>query len=115
MKVENIGELQIWIEGQFALVRQTQNTTSEDIKAVRNRVHDLSNEVQKLLALDLEGKMRKLEETDDLRAQQISKLTAEQSERRGALAVLKALYTTCGLIGGSVVTLVLQRILDHAG
>lgn len=108
MKVENISELQIWIEGQFALIAQSQNTTAEDVRAVRSRVHDLSNDVQRLLALDIEGKLHQLERADKGHDENIRNLTDDLSQRRGAMSVVRAIYIGVGGLIGAVVTLLLQ-------
>lgn len=107
MGVETLSELQIWIEGKFELVSQAQATMGEDVRQVRTRVHDLGNEVAKLLALDIEGKFRRLEEADTRHETNITTLTKEAAERRGAISMAKIFYTIGGAVGGYLISIAL--------
>lgn len=94
--VTTLSELQIWIEGKFALVAQAQGTMAEDVRQVRSRVHDLSNEVAALLALGLDEKVKRLEEADAAHAKQLTAMNNEAHERRGAIAAVKIAYIVVG-------------------
>lgn len=103
LSVETLSELQIWIEGQFALIAQAQKTSHEDMTSVRTRLHDLANEVARLSALNLPNTIATLEKADKEHQANIDKFITEAAERRGALATLKALYTVIGaLVGGTL-------------
>ena len=108
MRAENLGELQIWMEGQFSLVQQAQVTTAEDVRQIRSRVHDLGNEIAKLLALDIEGKFKQLELNDAKHDTAIQQFGKEAAERRGAIQVLKIIYTTGGAAAGAGLTLLFE-------
>lgn len=101
--VTTLTELQIWIEGKFNLLVQSQSTTAEDVRQVRSRVHDLGNDISRLLALDIEGKLQKLEDADKQHESSIERFSKEAAERRGAVAALKVVYmVTGGVIGAAV-------------
>lgn len=99
LKAENLGELQIWIEGQFALVNQAQETASKDITAVRSRVHDLSNDMAKFAASCSPEKLAMITEHD----LEIKKLNDESIARKSSLATIKAAYT---IVGAGITTIV---------
>ena len=103
--VETLSELQIWIEGQFALVAQAQTTTAEDVRQVRSRVHDLGNDLAKLLALDIDGKFKRLEDTVHKHDTDLVKFTKESDQRRGMVTALKSMYVVGGAAAGVFATI----------
>lgn len=108
MRAENIGELQIWIDGKFELLNANQHTTQEEVRGLRTKVHDLSNEVAKLNAIDIEGKLKALENADQRHDLAIQNYDRQLAERRGAVAMLKIIYTTGGAAAGAGLTLLLS-------
>lgn len=101
--VETLSELQIWIEGQFALILQAQTTSQEEMRSLRIRVHDLAGDIAKIIALNLPEKLLHLEKADLEHETNIKKFITEAAERRGMVAALKATYAVVGaLIGGLV-------------
>jgi hypothetical protein len=108
MRAENIGELQIWIDGKFNLLSQAQNAAADEIRGLRSRLHDLSGEVMKLNSFDIEGKFKLLEIADAKHENAIQQFSTQAAERRGALGILKIIYTTGGAAMGAGLTLLLQ-------
>ena len=108
LRVENLGELQIWIEGQFALVKQAQATSGEDLKTVRAKVHDLSNDMAAILALDIPGKLSRLEEADKVHEASIKRFSDESIARRASVATLKTLWGLGGVAIGAILTMALE-------
>lgn len=102
--IDSIKELQIWMIGQFDLVYQAQSTQHEDMKAVRQRVHDLAGDVAKIVALDLPAKFLEVKENDT----KLEKLRTEAAERKGAIAALKATYAVGGALVGIVASVVFE-------
>lgn len=108
MRAENIGELQIWIEGQFGLITQAQKRCEDDLKGVRERLHDFGGELMKLAALDIEGKFRILTEQDEKHTKDIKALQDAALERKGAWNALKIIYTTTGAAAGAALTMIAE-------
>lgn len=94
----NIGELKIWIEGQFDLVKERQEFTNGELKTVRQRIHDLSNDVAKNFAkhdIDIGGI-----ETD----------VTSLKTWRASLSAVKAAYGVGGAFLGSATVIVLDLL-----
>lgn len=108
MAVETLSELQIWIEGKFALITQAQETAHSDLTNIRRTVHDLANELTKITALNLPDKIAKLEEADKLHETNIEKFIIEAAERRSAIATLKIVYTVVGAAVGGLAAIAFQ-------
>jgi hypothetical protein len=104
--IETINELKIWIEGRFDLVAQSQHTTEENMKVVRQRVHDLSGDIAKIAAMDFANIQKTLEEHDA----KIEGFSRAAYERKGAIAALRATYA----VGGALVGLAASVIFDLA-
>jgi hypothetical protein len=108
--MENETELRIMmtrVEGKIDLVNQAQIRSSEDIKDVRLRVHDLANDVSKLSALNIEERLSKVEVEAEF-----SKSDREQ--RKGAMAMAKAVWTLIGVLGiGNIVMLLRSLGVIH--
>lgn len=98
--VETLSELQIWIEGKFALIQQAQTTAHSDLTNVRSRLHDLSNEIAKVTALNIPEKLQRLQDADKEHQTNIDRFIKESAERKGIMSALKGLYVVLGgLIG----------------
>ncbi len=106
--VETLAELQIWIEGKFALVMQAQDSAEKDLTTVRRTVHDLAGHMQVLLALNLPEKLVKLEEADKNLEAEVKRFSAESAERKGVIAALKALWGVSGVVLGFIGALAFQ-------
>lgn len=107
-RIETINELKIWLEGEFKLIKQGQETSRDDIKQVRTRLHDLSNHVSALTALDIPGKMDGLRTEVQKHDNIIEKIATEQTSLK---ATMRTAYLAIGIAGaaiGSIVTLVLK-------
>jgi hypothetical protein len=108
LMVETLSELQIWIEGKFALITQAQVTAHDDLTNVRKTVHDLAGHMTVLTMLNLPDKLSKLEAADKTHEANIEKFITDAAERRGALAVLKVVYAALGATIGVLITILLQ-------
>ena len=82
VRSETIGELQIWIAGKFELLKQSQEVVHNDLTVVRNRVHDLANEVGVLMAANLPEKVKLLEAADKLHGEALERIKLEAVERK---------------------------------
>ena len=102
--LDNINELRIWLEGKFKLVEQAQSISSEDLRNVRGRVHDLSNEVAKIVALDLSSKFEALKDHDE----KLETLRNEASTAKGAIQAIKAAYGIGGTLLGAIIATALE-------
>lgn len=101
--VSNLSELQIWIEGQFALIAQSQKSAHDDLTTIRGRVHDLAGEIAKVSALNLPVTLSQLQEADRKHETEIARFVSDAAKREGALAAIKALYVILGAaIGGAL-------------
>jgi archaellum component FlaC len=107
--IDTINELKLWIEGKFELVNQQNVQFGDDIRTIRTRLHDLSNDVAKLNAIDFLGLNKRIEEHDS----ELEGFTKEAAERKGAIAALKATYAIGGAIVGAASSAVLffSRVL----
>lgn len=85
------GELKIWIEGQFELVRERQEFTNGELRTVRQRIHDLSNDVAKNFS------------SHDKEIDALDTEVTGLKTWKASLAAVKAAYGVGGaFIGGSV-------------
>lgn len=108
VRSETIGELQIWIAGKFELLKQSQEVVHNDLTVVRNRVHDLANEVGVLMAANLPEKVKLLEAADKLHGEALERIKLEAVERKATIATLKAVYAVIGALAGSGITLAFE-------
>lgn len=95
--IETIKELQIWLDGQFALVRQAQDMSNAEVTKLRVTVHDISNKVAPLIMLDVPSVLK--QHTTEL----------EKFERY--ITGQKAVYAAIGIAGaavGTVLTIILE-------
>lgn len=108
--VGTINELKIWIAGQFDLVRQAQTTSGEDLRNVRKSVHDLSNTVAGLTALDIPGKLEKYANEIKEQDAAIRKLAEDGILNKSAIASVKAIYGISGILLGATGALLARLI-----
>lgn len=101
--IDSINELRIWLEGEFKVIALSHKTANENLTLVRQRVHDLAQEVTKVVALNLEDKFKLLGEHDAA----LDKLGDEALAARSAFTAVKAAYATAGAVFGGAATLVL--------
>lgn len=107
-RIETINELKIWLEGEFKLIAQGQQTSREDIRQVRSRLHDVSNAVAGLTALDIPGKLESMKVESTKQDGIIEKLTAEQTTLKTTIRVAYGAIAIAGVVVGAILTLALR-------
>ncbi len=95
VRIENINELQIWLDGQFKLVAQSQTTTNEEVNKLRDRVHDIANHVGKLNALNIEQRFKDFGKILENHDGEIEKVNKDAFARKAVLAAT-------GIAGGAI-------------
>jgi len=108
MHEESIGIALARIEGKLDLIQQAQDTTNKNVQGVRERVHQVSNEVQKLMALNLPETKDKVKDVEA----RVLVLEKESERRTGALGLAKILYGGFGAIVG-VIGAYLMKTFGH--
>lgn len=95
--IETLKELQIWLAGEFALIRQAQDTSNTEVSKLRTTVHDISNKVQPLVMLDIPTTLK-------VHATELEKFEKYVTGQR-------AVYAAIGIAGaaiGTVLTIILE-------
>ena len=100
LTADTIKELQIWLHGEFELVRQSQQTDRDELRKVRETVHNLSNQVSPLIMADIPNRISK-------QGVEIAELREERIARKSAINTVKFIYTGLGAAGGVLTTLIL--------
>jgi hypothetical protein len=114
VKIETLNELKIWLEGEFKLVRKTQDNNAEELRTLRKTVHDTNNAVSALSALDIPGKLQGLKDDISSHDAVIERLATDQTAMK---STMRAAYLGIGLAGaviGSVITIIL-RVYELVG
>jgi hypothetical protein len=107
-KIETINELRIWLDGKFNLLSQAQKASAEDLIRVRSTLHDLSNQVQVLVSLNIPSKFETFTENFKKHDTQIEGLIRDGIARKSSLATARLLFITIGGIMGTMATLLIQ-------
>jgi hypothetical protein len=90
VKVETLGELQIWIEGQFALVVQAQESQREDLTNIRRTVHEHAGHLQVIISLNLADRLTQIE-------RDIKNIQTIDGEQSGAMNLIKGVLNSPAL------------------
>lgn len=107
-RIETINELKIWLEGEFKLITQGQTTSREDIRQVRSRIHDISNELTALTALDIPGKIDSLKEGVSKHDNVIERIASEQTSLKATMRTAYVAIAIGGAAVGSIITVLLR-------
>lgn len=108
----NIEAVLTEMSGKINLIAQSVETNKEDMRSVRQRVHDLSNDVQRLLALNLQGTIDGLKNDQKDIEMRVVVLERDLHERRGAVNMAKVVYGIGGTtIGAAAVALLKSGVL----
>lgn len=113
-KIETLNELKIWLEGEFKLIRKTQDNNAEELRTLRRTVHETNNAVSALTALDIPGKLNAMKDEISSHDAVIEKLATDQTAIK---STMRAAYLATGVAGaviGSVVTILL-RVYELVG
>ena len=114
VKIETLNELKIWLEGEFKLIRSTQEGNAEELRTLRRTVHETNNAVAALTALDIPGKIQGMKDEISSHDAVIEKLATDQTAIK---TTMRAAYLGIGLAGaviGAVIT-VLLRVYELVG
>lgn len=107
-RVETINELKIWLEGEFKLIRSTQDTNADEMRTLRKVVHDLAGHVQVIMAQDVPGKIESLKNEVQKHDGDIA---TQGKELAGLKNTMRTAYVSVGIAGavvGSIITLLLR-------
>jgi hypothetical protein len=106
--IDTLNELKIWLEGEFKLVRNIQETNAEEVRVLRKTVHETNNAVAALTALDIPGKLASLNTEVKSHDTVIETIVRDQSTLK---TTMRAAYISIGIAGavfGALATLVLR-------
>lgn len=112
--IETLNELKIWLEGEFKLIRSTQDNNAEEIRTLRKTVHDTNNAVGGLVMLNIPGKLEDLKNEVQGHDSVIEKLANDHAALK---TTMRAAYIAIGVSSaliGSLVTIAL-RIYEVIG
>lgn len=98
---ETVKELQIWLQGEFALVRQHQDTDRDELRKVRQTVHDLSNQVAPLIMANVPDRLAK-------HSAELDALRTDKIERKSAISTARLIGIIIGGVAGTIATLALE-------
>lgn len=106
----NIETVLTKMDGKIDLISQAMDNTKDDLRVVRERLHDLSNEVQKLIALNLPGTLTDMRSDITKIDQRVVILEHDFHARRGAVNAAKLLYGLGGTTIGAGVVAAIAKI-----
>ncbi len=106
----NIEVLLTRMEGKIDLVNQSLDSTKRDIEIVRDRMHEVSNEVQMLKGLNIPVMLAThTQEIKDVESA-VKILEQDRDRRTGALGMAKFMYGGAGVIGTIGIAVVAKLI-----
>lgn len=108
----NVELILVRMEGKIDRMGDRMGRYEQDVTGVRQRLHDLANDITPLVMLDLPGRIRV---TDTWRAEHEQRLKAlenTEQQRKGAAALAKILWA---ILGGIIVAAVSILIKFWAG
>lgn len=92
------------LDGKIDLIQQAVQSSKEDMLEVRRRLHDLSGEMQKIIALNVPGKLEQHTVDIEKLGARTLLLETDLNMRRGAITLARLLWGLggAGLVGGVV-------------
>lgn len=106
------------LEGKLDRVIDNQTRQADDIKLVRERLHDHANHITALTTLNIPEKLTAMRERldgHDLRlAACETERTTEKAQRQGAVATMKVVWAIIGFIGAGGVAAVVAALMKLA-
>lgn len=110
----NIEASLVRLEGKIDRVIDNQTRQAEDVKVVRDRLHDHANILTSLTTLNIGEKLTTLRERIDLHDNRLNLCESDMDQRKGALNVVRALWAVVCLVGaGGVIAIVKLMIGTH--
>jgi len=103
----NIEAALVRLEGKIDLIAKDNARQGEDIKTIRQRIHEHASLLQTLTALDIPKKLEELKSLIATLDKRIETLESDYDQRKGAANLARALYALISLLGiGGVVAIV---------
>jgi flagellar biosynthesis chaperone FliJ len=109
----NIEASLVRLEGKIDRVIDNQTHQAEEVKIVRERLHEHANILTTFTALNIPEKLTAARERLDQHQADITALRSDFDQRRGALNVMKALWAMIGLIGAGGIAAIVKLIAAH--
>ena len=95
------------MEGKIDGIAKDNSRQGEDIKLIRQRIHEHANLLQSLSSLDIPKKLEELKTLISTLDTRIEKLESDYDQRKGAANLARALYALISLLGlGGIVAIV---------
>jgi hypothetical protein len=102
------------IESKLDRIGDRLQRYEEDVSGVRQRIHDLTNQVSPIIMLDLPGRIRTADTHRADVESRLKNLENVEQQRKGAAALAKVLWTLVGASGVGAVALVFRMIQLYA-
>lgn len=92
----NIEAAFVRLEGKIDRLVDTMGHEREETVRLRDRVHEIANHISPLVLLDIPAKLTGHEG-------RIAALESEREQRKGAMAVMRAIWAVIGFVGAGAV------------
>lgn len=84
------------MEGKIDLLRQADDNMKEDLKLLRNNVHDFANYIHLLQQLNLPDRLNVIDSRLQRHSERLDRHDQESYQRKGAMNTLKVLWAGVG-------------------
>ncbi len=98
------------LEGKIDRIGDRMDRYERDQSAIRQRIHDLANEVQPIVMLDLPGRIRVADAERAKQDARLSALEVIEHQRKGAAKLAAGLWAFVGVSGAAVIVAVLKLL-----
>lgn len=109
----NIEASLVRLEGKIDRVIDNQTRQAEDVKVVRERLHEHANILTQLTTLNIGEKLTSLRERLDGHDLRLNDCESDRDQRKGALGVVRALWAVVVLIGAGGIAAIVKLIVSH--
>lgn len=98
------------LEGKIDRIGDRMDRYERDQSAIRQRIHDLANEVQPIVMLDIPGRIRVADAERAKQDARLSALEVIEHQRKGAAKLAAALWAFAGISGTAIIIGVLKML-----
>lgn len=95
----NIEAALVRLEGKLDRVIDNQTRQADDMKVIRERVHEHANMITGLTVLNIPEKLADLREAKEDHARRLDACESDRDQRKGAMTVMRALWALIGFMG----------------
>jgi hypothetical protein len=109
----NIEAVLVRFEGKLDRMIDSQNRHAEDMKLVRERLHDHANILTSLTTLNIQEKLAAIAADLKEHEHRIGLCEVDMQQRQGAAMVVKALWALVCLVGAGGIAALVKLIVSH--